>query len=93
MCCKGGAIKREAASASLPATIRGQILVAEDLCSFAKENMQSIVVADATEDEILQYEFSCNLKSRYTEVKTVPESRSCHSFIPDGERLIIKTFQ
>ena len=44
--------------------------------------MQIIVEADATENEILQYEFSCNLKSRYTKVKTVPEAVITGAVIP-----------
>ena len=85
-----GTIKREAALASLQATVKGHILTPGDLYSWAEENIKSIVVLYTATNEIVQHEQSYSLNARYKGVKTVPGTRGYHCFIPDGERLKMK---
>ena len=87
-----GTVKREAALASLRATVKGHILTPEDLYSWAKQNIKNILAFYATTNEIVQHEQSCSLKPRYKGAKTVPGTRGYHCFIHDGERLIMKRF-
>ena len=85
-----GTIKREAALASLQATVKGHILTPGDLYSWAKENIKSIVVLYTATNEIVQHKQSYSLNACYKGVKTVPGTRGYHCFIPDGERLKMK---
>ena len=86
----GGTIKREVANASLRAAIANQILIHEQLFLWAKENINGVAMYYVTEEDIISHERKYDLKVFSNGVQTVPGTRSCHCFIPDGDSVIMK---
>jgi hypothetical protein len=78
----GGTVKRLVARASLQAATTDQILTPEQLFHWAVANIHGIQFFYVSADEIQQHESSLKLEERYSAVKTIPGTRSHHSFVP-----------
>lgn len=78
----GGTVKRLVAQASLQATTTHQILTPRQLFDWSVENIHGIKFFFVSTDDIQQHETLFQLEVRYSSVKTIPETRSHHSFDP-----------
>jgi len=85
----GGTVKRLVARASLQATSDGQILTPVDLYGWAKEHISGITFYYVSTDDIIQHEARLQLPERYASVKTIPGTRSHHTFIPCNDGTLI----
>ena len=85
----GGTIKREAANASLRATIDNQIITPEDLYCWAQNNIKGVTLFYVPSIEIIEHERKFSLESRYSSASTVDGTRSYHCFIPQSNGCLI----
>ena len=85
----GGTIKREAANASLRATIDNQIITPEDLYCWAQNNIKGVTLFYVSPTEIIKHERKFALESGYSSVSTVDDTRSYHCFIPQSNGCLI----
>ena len=87
----GGTVKRLAARASLQRPYEDQIMTPHQLYEWALENVPSITFAYCTTEE---YEREKTyLEARFLKSKTIPGTRSLHSFVPKStDTLITKKF-
>ncbi len=79
----GGTTKRLAAAHSLKATTEGQILSAQDLFKFAKENILGIHYMFVSKEEV--EDCRVQQEERMKNAKTIPGTRSTHAFVPDQD--------
>ena len=52
--------------------------------------MKGITILYVTSDNITDHERKFDLRKRYESLRTIPGTRSYHSFIPDGANIILK---
>ncbi|KAG1653475.1 hypothetical protein GQR58_025548 [Nymphon striatum] len=85
----GRTIKREAANASLRATVNNQILTPKDLYNWAITNIKGVKSIYINSEEIIAHVNLFQLETGYSMAKTVPGTRSHHCFIPQEDNLTI----
>ena len=78
----GGTVKRLVARASLQATTTEQILTPTELFTWADTNIHGIKFFFISTDAIKIHESTFALEEHYSAVKTIPGTRSHHSFVP-----------
>lgn len=78
----GGTVKRLVARASLQAATTDQILTPQQLFEWAVANIHGIKFFFVSTKDIHLHESSFALEERYSTVKTIPGTRSHHSFVP-----------
>lgn len=87
----GGSVKRLAARASLQRPYDGQIMTPHDLFAWAQENLPVISFVFVPQEEIDAHE--TKLASRFLSLRTIPGTRSFHSFRPLSLTTVsVKTF-
>ena len=86
---RGGTIRREAANASLRATIDNQIITPEDLYYWAKNNIKGVTLFYVPSIEIIEHERKFALESQYSSASAVDGTRSYHCFIPQSNGCLI----
>jgi len=84
----GGTVKRLVARASLHAAVGNQILNAAQMFEWAVSNISGISFFFITSLDIQQNAKTFDLESRFASIKTIPGTRSHHSFTTsDGNRI------
>ena len=81
----GGTTKRLVAKASLQATVTNQILTPQQMFAWADQNIAGIKYLYVSEKDIAKNFQDFDLEERYARCKTIPGTRSHHSFIPISE--------
>ena len=84
----GGRTKRLVARASLQAPHKDQILTPFQMFTGADLHITGIKYIFVSESEVLKNAHHFDLHNRYSECKTVPGTRSHHSFIPINENVV-----
>lgn len=84
----GGTVKRLVARASLQATTSNQILNPHQMFKWATANISGIRFFFMSSADIQENAKSHNLESRFSSIKTIPGTRSHHSFITKGHNSI-----
>ncbi|KAL1252668.1 hypothetical protein QQF64_017361 [Cirrhinus molitorella] len=82
----GGTVKREAARASLQATVDGHILTANDLFTWADKNILGIKFIFIDQETVNAN--SDVLHSRFLKSSSVPGTRDSHSFKPVNDTIL-----
>jgi len=80
----GGTVKRLVARASLQATTSNQILNPDQMFKWVTANISGISFFFKSSVDIQENSKSYNLESRFSSIKTIPGTRSHHSFIRKG---------
>jgi len=78
----GGTVKRLAARASLQATFDNHIITPQGMFLWAEKHIEGIKFFYVTGDDVQNHEKRFDLESRYLKAKTLPGTRSHHSFVP-----------
>ena len=78
----GGTVKRLVAKASLQQTTTNQILTPKEMFEWASKNISGINFFYVTTEEISNNAAKFDLATRFSSAKTLPGTRSHHSFIP-----------
>jgi len=74
----GGTVKRLTARASLQRPVKNQILNAQQMFDFAKDNIKGIKFVWVSAEEVVHSETS--LEKRFQQAAAIPGTRSLHSF-------------
>ncbi|MES9880157.1 MAG: hypothetical protein ABW185_04670 [Sedimenticola sp.] len=86
----GGTVKREAAKASLQATLVGHILTPKDLYDWAQAHISKVKFFFIDKEDVTGHADQQN--TRFASAKAVPGTRSHHCYIPDleGNKLLVR---
>ena len=79
----GGTVKREAAKASLQATVSGHILTPQHLFEWASAHIKNVTFFFVSKEKVAEH--AQNQDERFANAKTIAGTRSYHSFIPLNE--------
>lgn len=84
----GGTTKRLVARASLQAPEKDQILTPFQMFTWADQHIKGIKYIYVSESEVLSNVHHFDLQNRYSKCKTIPGTRSHHSFIPRSDNVV-----
>jgi hypothetical protein len=86
----GGTVKREAAKASLQATVTGHILTPRDLYEWSQSHILNIKFFFISNEEVTAH--MDGQQQRFSNAKSVPGTRSHHCYVPTptGRNLLVK---